>query len=68
MLDAHEPMLAISMLGLPSLAVPTGLSEGIPAGVQIVSGRFKEELCLRVGAMIEAQRPPLTPIDPVAGP
>jgi len=68
MLDAHQPMLAISMLGLPSLAMPTGLAEGIPTGVQIVSGRFKEELCLRAGAMIEAHRPPLTPINPVAGP
>jgi amidase len=64
MIDAHEPMLAISMLGLPSLAVPTGLSGSSPTGVQIVSGRFKEELCLRVGSMIEQYRSPMVPIDP----
>lgn len=64
MIDAHAPMLAISMLGLPSLAVPTGVVGTVPTGVQIVAGRFKEELCLRAGAMIEAQRKPMTPIDP----
>jgi amidase len=63
-IDAHQPMLAISMLGLPSLAMPTGVAGGIPTGVQVVSGRFKEELCLRVGAIIEENRPPITPIDP----
>jgi len=66
-IDAHQPMLAISMLGLPSLAMPTGVVGGIPTGVQVVSGRFKEELCLRAGAIIEANRPPITPIDPVVG-
>jgi amidase len=64
MIDAHAPMLAVSMLGLPSLAVPTGVAGTVPTGVQIVAGRFKEELCLRAGAMIEAQRKPMTPIDP----
>jgi amidase len=67
-IDAHQPMLAISMLGLPSLAMPTGVIGGIPTGVQLVSGRFKEEFCLRAGAIIEANRPPVTPIDPVAEP
>lgn len=64
MLDAHQPMLAISTLGLPALSVPTGKAESAPVGVQIVSGRFKEELCLRLGNMIEAFRPPKGPIDP----
>ena len=36
----------------------------VPTGVQIIAGRFKEELCLRAGAMIEAQRKPMTPNDP----
>jgi amidase len=57
-------MLAVSTLGLPSLAMPTGKSGSVPVGVQIVSGRFKEELCLRVGAMIEAFYPSQGPIDP----
>jgi amidase len=64
MLDAHQPMLAISTLGLPALAVPTGKAGSVPVGIQIVSGRFREELCLRVGALIEAFYPPMGPIDP----
>ena len=62
MIAAHEPMLAVSMLGFPSLAIPTGKVGSLPIGVQVVSGRFKEELCLRVGGMIESFAPPMTPI------
>lgn len=64
MLAAHEPMLALSMLGLPSLSMPTGLAGSIPTGVQIVAGRFKEEVCLRAGALIEAIHAPRAPVDP----
>jgi len=55
MLDAHHPMLAISTLGLPGLAVPTGIVEGVPMGVQLVAARFQEELCLSAGEVIEAR-------------
>lgn len=62
---AHEPLTAISLLGLPGLSVPTGNADGVPVGVQIVANRFGEELCLAVGEVIEAQSPMRTPIDPV---
>ena len=52
------------MLGLPGLAVPTGTFDGAPVGVQIVTNRFQEELCLSVGEVIEAQCPLEAPIDP----
>ena len=64
MLTAHHPMLAISVLGLPGLAVPTGLADGVPIGVQLVAGRFQEELCLAAGEIIEARQTLPTPIDP----
>jgi len=64
LLRAHEPMTAVSLLGLPGLAVPTGTSDGIPVGVQLVASRFQEELCLSAGEVIEAARPMGTPIDP----
>jgi amidase len=65
MLDAHQPMLAVSVLGLPGLAAPTGLVDGVPVGVQLVAGRFQEELCLAAGEAIERNVPALSPIDPV---
>ena len=64
MLSAHHPMLAVSTLGLPGLAIPTGFADGIPIGVQLVAGRFNEELCLSAGEVIEARQPVATPIDP----
>ncbi|MGX1309845.1 amidase [Amorphus suaedae] len=57
MLAAQAPLLAISVLGLPGLAVPLPRADGVPTGVQIVGGRFREELCLRAGAVIEAACP-----------
>jgi amidase len=65
MLSAHHPMLAVSTLGLPGLSLPTGLADGVPVGVQLVSGRFREEACLVAGEIIEARQPVATPIDPV---
>jgi amidase len=64
MLTAHHPMLAISMLGLPGLAIPTGLADGVPVGVQLVASRFREDICLAAAEVIEARCPPMTPIDP----
>jgi amidase len=64
MLSAHHPMLAVSTLGLPGLSIPTGLADGVPVGVQLVAGRFQEELCLKAGEVIEAQQQVVTPIDP----
>ena len=66
MLTSHHPMLAISMLGLPGLAAPTGLADGVPVGVQLVAGRFREDICLAAAEVIEARSPAATPIDPRA--
>ena len=65
MLDAHRPMLAISLLGLPGLSVPVSLAGGVPVGVQIVSARFGEDRLLAAGEAIEARAAIPTPIDPV---
>jgi amidase len=65
MLTAHHPLLAVSVLGLPGLSVPTGLIDGIPVGVQLVASRYQEELCFAAAEIIEARQPLKTPIDPV---
>jgi amidase len=63
-LAAQSPMLSISVLGLPAVTIPTGLHEGVPVGVQIVAGRYREDLCFDAAEVIEAHHPMPTPIDP----
>src|ERR1700681_2718102 len=57
-------MMAVPVLGLPALAVPTGAVDGLPMGAQIVGQRFREDLCLAAGEAIEARAGVLTPLDP----
>jgi amidase len=62
---AQLPQIAIPFLQLPGLTVSTGLVGRVPVGVQIVAGRFREDLCLAAGEAIEAGGAPLSPVDPV---
>ena len=39
--DAMTPILAPAVLGLPGIAVPTGIRNNVPVGVQLVAGRFR---------------------------
>src|SRR3954463_118986 len=43
---AQLPQIAIPFLGLPALTVSTGMVGRIPVGVQVVAGRFREDICL----------------------
>jgi amidase len=63
-LDAQRPQLLVPLLGIPAVAVPTGLAGGLPMGVQILGRRFREDLCLDAAGVIEARAPVLTPLDP----
>jgi len=56
-------LITVNLLGLPAAAVPTGLSNGIPLGVQIIASRYREDLCLDAAETIEAQCGLDTPID-----
>ena len=53
MLDEQSMLYGINLLGLPSAAVPTGLHDGVPMGVQIIGQRFREDLCLDAAEAIE---------------
>ncbi|WP_374442137.1 amidase [Stella sp.] len=64
MFDQQRGMLAVSVLGLPGVSVPVGLADGLPIGVQVVAGRYREDLCLDAAEIIEARLAPATPIDP----
>ncbi|MDB5548149.1 MAG: Amidase [Tardiphaga sp.] len=61
---AQMPMVGTPFMGLPGLTVSTGLIDRTPVGVQIVSGRYREDLCLAAGEAIEAGGVPPSPIDP----
>ena len=50
---AQAPMLSTAVLGLPGLSVPTGLTDGLPVGVQLVATRFREDRLLAAGEVIE---------------
>jgi amidase len=52
---AQLPMVALPATGLPALTVNTGTVGRTPVGVQLVAGRFREDLCLAAGAAIEAR-------------
>jgi amidase len=64
--QAQLPQIAIPFLGLPGLTVSTGLVGRIPIGVQVVAGRFREDMCLLAGEAIEAGGTPPAPVDPVS--
>jgi len=61
---AQMPQIAVPFIGMPGLTVSTGLVGRSPVGVQIVAGRYREDLCLSAGEAIEAGGTPASPIDP----
>src|SRR5512140_959000 len=63
---AQLPQIAIPFMGLPALTVSTGLVGRVPVGVQVVSTRFREDLCLLAGEAIEAGGTPSAPVDPAS--
>jgi len=62
--DAQLPMRAFPAIGLPGLVVTTGFVGTTPVGVQLVAGRFREDLCLEAGADIEARGERVAVVDP----
>jgi amidase len=49
----QSPMIATAALGLPGISVPTGLSSGLPVGVQLVADSFRELRLLAAASVIE---------------
>jgi amidase len=62
--EANLTQRGLPAMGLPGLTVSTGMVGKSPVGVQIVAGRYREDLCLRAGEVIEAGGVPPAPIDP----
>ena len=61
---ANLPQVGLPLLSLPGLVVATGMVGQIPVGVQLIGGRYREDILLAAGAAIEAAGMPPSPIDP----
>jgi amidase len=51
-------------LGLPAVALATGVSDGIPTGIQIYADLFRDDLALLAAEIIEKEKPCPSPINP----
>jgi amidase len=57
-------VLPANLLGLPAACVPTGVTNGLPVGAQVIAPRLREDVCLDLAEVIEGQLGTFTPIDP----
>ena len=56
--------MAVNTLGLPSVALPVGIGDGLPQAVQVIGPRYREDLCLDAAQTLEDRVGIITPIDP----
>jgi amidase len=61
--EAILPQLGLPLMSLPGLTVTTDLSGPAPLGVQLVGGRYREDILLEAGATIEAAGAPIAPVE-----
>ena len=60
----HRLLVTVNFLGLPSVAVPTGLDEdGLPTGVQLIGPRNADHISLAAARDVEAALGGLTPVE-----
>ena len=64
-IDAQLTQVGLPLMGLPGLVVSTGLVGSVPVGVQLLAGRYREDVLLQAGAVIEAGGVPASPVDPM---
>ncbi|MBX5329379.1 amidase [Rhodococcus fascians] len=64
----HRLLVTVNLLGLPSVAVPTGLdSDGIPSGVQLIAPRNGDHIALAAARAVEQSVGTFTPLKKPAG-
>lgn len=64
-IEAQLTQVGLPLMGLPGLAVATGITDQhVPVGVQLIGGRYREDTMLAAGDVIEAANPMPGPVDP----
>jgi amidase len=63
---ANWSCMAIPCLGAPAIAIPAAVADGLPVGVQLVAGRFREDLLFAAAEVIETRNGVATPVDVTA--
>jgi amidase len=63
-MQAQLTQLGLPALGLPGLSVATGFAGNSPVGVQLIGDRYREDILLDAGAVIEAALHQPQVIDP----
>ncbi len=58
--EAQLTQRGLPVMGMPALALATGFEGASPLGVQLVSGRFREDIVFDAAAVIEAAMPKVT--------
>ncbi len=53
LIRAQEPLYVINLVGLPALAMPTHVANGVPQGVQLVGPMHDDDALLDIGEHIE---------------
>jgi amidase len=43
---------ATTFVGVPAVAVPTGVADGQPLGVQVIGPQYREDLCFQAAAAL----------------
>ncbi|MEF2978364.1 amidase family protein [Subtercola sp. YIM 133946] len=62
----HRLLVTVNFLGLPSVAVPTGLDDdGVPSGVQLIASTNNEHIALAAARAVESGSAAITPVEPV---
>lgn len=64
-MEAQLTQVGLPLMGLPGLSVATGQTkQGVPVGVQLIAGRYREDVLLDAGAVIEAGGPAVSIAEP----
>ena len=64
-LDAQLTQIGLPFLSVPAMTVTTGQTDNTPVGVQLVSGRYREDILFNAANAIEARCETLGIADPI---